>query len=1097
MTILTILLILSFCIKFIFSNNEVKTIFSFEAVIFDLDGVITQTASLHSAAWKKMFDDYLLKREIIYGEPFKEFTHENDYLSYVDGKPRYEGVRSFLESRNISIPYGNPRDSDDKETICGLGNRKNTIINQILDEKGVDLYTSTIEIINKLRENGIKVGVASSSKNCKHVVEVAKISHLFDTRVDGTTITDQNLKGKPAPDIFLKACENLKVPYFKAVVVEDAVSGVQAASNGHFGLVIGIARASNQQSLKENGADIVVSDLIEIDLQKIEKWFTEFLPEKLWKFESTRFILENERNYESLFGIGNGYFGSRGINVENSKSNYSYPGTYIAGVYNKLDSEIEGRIITNEDLVNLPNWLNITFKRGNKPYFSINSFLRDKNGKIREYSRGIDLKKGISYRNLVIEEENGDKTQLTTEFFASADNPHIGVLSYSIKPLNYNDCFYINSELDGNVKNEGVERYKSFNNQHLITLNAVANNNINNLVVKTNQSDILVVEIIKFQVLLNSKDIDVKWNHLVEPSKIRSEFSCKLNVNDKLTINKIAIFFTNLRFDTADPLKKAKLTLKSLKSYPELYSNHIKKWEYYWDRIDIQITGDRFVQQALRLHSYHLLSTSSIISSNYNFGIPARGLTGESYHGHIFWDEIFIYPFYLQTFPEICRSLLLYRYYCLPMAKKNAQNENYLGAIFPWQSASLGDETTQKFHLNPKSGKWDPDLSYLQRHVSLAICFNIWKYLNFTLDYEFFLNFGADIFFEIVKFWVDCAKFNEKTKKYDISKVMGPDEFHEKVPGTSEIGLKNNFYTNFMVSWLLKEAKNILESLDKKDKNNLTDRLHINQRDLKKWGEISQNLSFSINDNHIFEQFEGYFQLQELDWEKYKKKYGNISRMDRILKAENLSPDFFKVSKQPDVLMLFFLFSIDELKNLFSDLNYSISDQTMVKNFNFYFQRTSHGSTLSKIVFSNIANQISKLNIRDSKNCKKLSWKLYNDALQSDIFDVQGGTTKEGIHTGVMASTVTEMIRSFAGIQIIGGNIYCNPNLPVNLEKIRFNIFFQGVEHNFSISNDLVKIWVNYPPEFSLKHNIYVKNKIIQPRNKNWVEIKLNDEEKC
>ena len=255
---------------------------SFDAVIFDLDGVITKTALVHAAAWEKMFDGYLKEREQKYQEPFKEFTHANDYLPYVDGKPRYKGVASFLESRGIHIPYGDPEDPPEKETVCGLGNMKNQAVNQLLKEQGVEVYESTVELIRVLKSASIRVGVASSSKNCKAVLEAAGLLDLFETRVDGVVSAELNLHGKPEPDIFTTACDNLGVTYDRTVVVEDAVSGVQAGAKGNFGLVLGIAREENEEELKRNGADIVVKDMAEIDIDGIEKWFQEGLEEEHW-----------------------------------------------------------------------------------------------------------------------------------------------------------------------------------------------------------------------------------------------------------------------------------------------------------------------------------------------------------------------------------------------------------------------------------------------------------------------------------------------------------------------------------------------------------------------------------------------------------------------------------------------------------------------------------------------------------------------------------------------------------------------------------------------------------------------------------------------
>ncbi len=257
--------------------------YSFEAVIFDLDGVITKTALVHARAWKSVFDEYLRLREKRNNEPFREFTHEVDYLTYVDGKPRYDGVRSFLESRGIHIPFGDPSDTLDKETICGIGNKKNMAFLQLIKKQGVEVYPTTIQFIKELKEAGIPSGVISSSKNGRHILQSAGIENLFQTRVDGEVSAQLKLRGKPEGDVFVVAAYNLGAHPGKAVVVEDAISGVQAGRNGGFGLVIGLARKDNEDALLQNGADIAMKDISEIDLQWIEKWFHK-KPRPLFKF---------------------------------------------------------------------------------------------------------------------------------------------------------------------------------------------------------------------------------------------------------------------------------------------------------------------------------------------------------------------------------------------------------------------------------------------------------------------------------------------------------------------------------------------------------------------------------------------------------------------------------------------------------------------------------------------------------------------------------------------------------------------------------------------------------------------------------------------
>jgi len=236
----------------------------YDAVLFDLDGVITDTANMHAACWKQMFDAYLQKRAVERGEPFRPFDIATDYRLYVDGKPRFDGVRDFLTSRGIQLPEGSPDDPPQSETVGGLGNRKNNLINKVIGEVGVEPYQGSVKLIHQLHHQGFKIAVVTSSQNCEAVLKAAKLDAFFEVRVDGNTIDAQQLAGKPAPDTFLTAAQRLGVEPTRAVVVEDAISGVQAGRNGNFGLVIGVARKGNAEELQHHGAHLVVNDLSEL-----------------------------------------------------------------------------------------------------------------------------------------------------------------------------------------------------------------------------------------------------------------------------------------------------------------------------------------------------------------------------------------------------------------------------------------------------------------------------------------------------------------------------------------------------------------------------------------------------------------------------------------------------------------------------------------------------------------------------------------------------------------------------------------------------------------------------------------------------------------
>ena len=236
----------------------------YDAVLFDLDGVITDTANMHAASWKQMFDAYLQKRAVERGEPFRPFDIATDYRLYVDGKPRFDGVRDFLTSRGIQLPEGSPHDPPQVETVGGLGNRKNNLINEVIEQVGVEPYEGSVKLIHQLHHQGFKIAVVTSSQNCEAVLKAAKLDDFFEVRVDGNTVREQHLAEKPAPDTFLMAAKLLRADPTRSVVVEDAISGVQAGRNGNFGCVIGVARQGNAEELRRHGAHLVVHDLGEL-----------------------------------------------------------------------------------------------------------------------------------------------------------------------------------------------------------------------------------------------------------------------------------------------------------------------------------------------------------------------------------------------------------------------------------------------------------------------------------------------------------------------------------------------------------------------------------------------------------------------------------------------------------------------------------------------------------------------------------------------------------------------------------------------------------------------------------------------------------------
>jgi alpha,alpha-trehalase len=428
------------------------------------------------------------------------------------------------------------------------------------------------------------------------------------------------------------------------------------------------------------------------------------------------------------------------------------------------------------------------------------------------------------------------------------------------------------------------------------------------------------------------------------------------------------------------------------------------------------------------------LQTVSGNTVHLDVGVPSRGWHGEAYRGHIFWDELFIFPLLNLSVPELTRSLLMYRYRRLPEARHAAAEAGYRGAMFPWQSGSNGREESQRVHLNPRSGRWIPDHTYRQRHVNSAIAYNIWQYYQSTADREFLAYYGAEMLIEIAKFWSSRAIYDARRDRFELHRVVGPDEFHTAYPGRDEPGLRNNAYTNVMAAWVLQKAGEVLGMLPEDRRRELLERLEVDDEEIGRWDRVSRRMCVPFHGDGIISQFEGYESLREFDWDTYRERYGDIQRLDRILEAEEDTTNRYQVSKQADVLMLFYLFSSEELVGLMRRLGYSFVPQQIPDNISYYLSRTSHGSTLSRIVHSWVLSRLD----RDR------SWHLFGRALESDFSDIQGGTTPEGIHLGAMAGTVDLVRRCYLGVETRDDVLWLNPCLPAELDRVDLRLRYRG-----------------------------------------------------
>lgn len=777
-----------------------------------------------------------------------------------------------------------------------------------------------------------------------------------------------------------------------------------------------------------------------------------------WSLSYSELKPEEEKLRETLCTVGNGYFGTRACFEGERASDNHYPGTYFAGLFNRIPSEVHGKQIYNADFVNCPNWLLTEIKIGNGGYRSLLDM------EILSYEQHLNMRDGLMSRSLSVKDRKGRITKVESRLIASMANHHYAALRYSLIPVNYSDQITVRTSLDGTVVNDGVPRYRGLNNKHLTPVRQGALDDGIMLVVETTQSHVQIAYCAKNIFYEDSTRTAVKRSVRSDPGFVSELLTFKAEEGSVYTIDKLVCMFTSRDENTASPLDAARAGVAQMSSFYALFKKHQSAWRALWNDADMRIHGDEFAQKVIRLHIYHLLATASPHSALIDVGVPARGLHGEAYRGHVFWDSLFILPFFYRRFPEIARTSIMYRYRRLDAARVYARENGYRGAMFPWQTADDGQEETQVIHYNPVSGKWDPDLSCRQRHVSIAIFYNIWEYYKFSDDSEFLSRYGAEMLLEIARFWASAATKDSANGRYHIRGVMGPDEFHEKYHGAKEGGLNDNAYTNLMVVWVLEKALQLMSELPHATVRRVRDRIGLADDEIKVWRKITRRMYIPITKDGIIEQFDGYMNLEDIDWEAYRSKYGNIHRMDRILKAEGDSPDKYKVAKQADVLMLFYVLSTADVFRLLRNLGYPVKNKRafLRNNYDYYLQRTSHGSTLSKVVHAAISRDIGR---------PQDMWRWFVEALESDIYDTQGGTTAEGIHSGVMAGTINIISRVIAGIHFSEdeGKIDVNPALPDHWRRLTFKLLVRGRRYAFDFTAKGVAVVVDTEGESPLE----------------------------
>lgn len=754
-----------------------------------------------------------------------------------------------------------------------------------------------------------------------------------------------------------------------------------------------------------------------------EKPLREAVPLELdeWSLRTTTFDAERVGHFESLFALGNGVWVCRGAAIEASPEAPHYPGTYRAGFYDRRVDWVSGHRIEHEDLVNLPNWLCLTWRAPGGTWFERSR------AQLLDYEQRLDLYDGLLFTRLRYREANGNTTTVIERRIVHLGSPHLAASEVSFQAENWSGRLEVRSGIDGRVQNANVEEYAGTAGQFLeqVTTASIHPEMIS-LYAKTRGNGRGVALATRTRGLTESAQPSTLGR---QSPLVVVQGEVQLAPGERAVIEKCAALFTTLDGAIDEPLEAACRELEHAPNFDELLRSHQQHWHRVWRSFDVAVLGHPRLTGVLRFHLFQLFQTISHHSVELDAGIPGRGWHGEGYRGHIFWDELFVFPLIVARVPELARSLLLYRYRRLPEARRGANAFGYRGAMFPWRSAGDGREVTDPWRKNPKSGRWIRDHSCLQRHIGAAVCLNVWRYFEVTADQDFLEAFGAELILDVARFWSSIARWDESRHRYVIEGVVGPDEFHEAYPDSSRPGVNNNAYTNLMAVWSIERALDVLSLIGAERREYLRDTLEISDALLDEWRHITQRMYVPYEDGIIW-QFEGFRDLKPFDWEAYRARYGDIHRLDDILEAEGDRVSCYQATKQADVLMLFYLLPVSEVARLLLRLGYRLQGDLLHDNLDYYLPRTSHGSTLSRVVHAAVLARSQRGN----------SWPLLQEALGSDLDDIQGGTTKAGLHLGAMAGTVDIFHRCYLGIQFRSGELWLDPLLPPELNGIQLRV---------------------------------------------------------
>ncbi|MEV0807820.1 glycosyl hydrolase family 65 protein [Micromonospora sp. NPDC050200] len=748
-----------------------------------------------------------------------------------------------------------------------------------------------------------------------------------------------------------------------------------------------------------------------------------------------------EGTRETMLTLGNGYLATRGAAPEARADGVRYPGTYLGGFHNRLSGT--GGPDGTESIVNLPNWLPLTFRPAG------GDWLTPGQGRRVHEHRMLDLRRGVYRRELLVVDRDRRRTRIRQRRLVSMANPHLAALETSIVAENWSGRLEIRSGIDGRVVNANAPAEAGSCGRHLtdvatggddtetVWLTAVTTNSRHQVAVtaRTRITDDGVAH--------------SRQAAIYGPDDVSQVIGIDVTRGERVCVEKtVAVFSTRDRV-VSEPLTAAREELRYAGAFGMLLAEHVAAWARLWERFRLDVGEEHAWQLPVRVQTFHLLQTLSPHIVDLDAGVPARGLHGEGYHGHIFWDELFVYPYLNLRLPELTRALLEYRHRRLTAARRQAAAVGMVGALFPWQSGASGRDESPRCSPSPITGEWVDDYTGRQQHVNLAVAYSAWRYWETTGDLPFLAGCGLELLAETARFWAGLATYQPSDDRYDIRAVMGPDEYHDSYPGRPGQGLDNSAYINVMVSWVLGRAEEACAILSRHP-GVMPRRREVAPTDdeRRRWRHIERRLRLAFLDDGILAQFEGYDDLAELDWDRYRRRYGDLRLLGSLLQAEGEDPNRYKISKQADVLMLLYLFGAEELAGLVRGLGYEFDPARIPATVDYYLSRTTHGSTLSRVAHAWVL----------ARTDRRRSFEMLLTALGTDLADPEHNSSRNGIHLGATAGTLDILQRCYIGLEVRGDVLRLNPLLPDGLDGLDCVIRYHNQLISLNVDHERLRI---------------------------------------